>query len=289
MLGWKGEKKAMKTVKEVSEITGISIRTLRYYDEIGLLKPTRVSEAGYRLYDGKALEKLWQIVFFRELEVPLSEIKEIMEDAKCDKKETLIMQKALLEQKRNRLNALIELIEDRMKGVNAMNFEMFTDEDVNKIMEHSLEVMEQKDKDIIIDKYGTLEDYKQLMAQGLKDEKQMAQFIKIYGSKDKAIEASLQATGDKEKLKEQQNEIDATYKQFAVAMRNDDTGLAQRMVAKLAEDYKAMFKVDNARYLLLKVAEDYLNHSQLEEATDKQYGEGITKYIGHAIQQYYGV
>ena len=116
-----------------------------------------------------------------------------------------------------------------------MNFEMFTDEDVNKIIEHSLEVMEQKDKDIIIDKYGTLEDYKQLLAQGLKDEKQTAQFIKIYGSKD-----------------------------------------------------KAMFKVDNAGYLLLEVEKEYLNHSQLGEATDKQYGKGVTKYIGHAIQQYYG-
>lgn len=58
----------MKTVKEVSEITGISIRTLRYYDEIGLLKPTELTEAGYRLYDNKALEKLQEIMFFRELE-----------------------------------------------------------------------------------------------------------------------------------------------------------------------------------------------------------------------------
>lgn len=47
----------MKTVKDVSEITGISIRTLRYYDEIGLLKPTKLTEAGYRLYDNKAVEK----------------------------------------------------------------------------------------------------------------------------------------------------------------------------------------------------------------------------------------
>ena len=61
----------MKTVKDVSEITGISIRTLRYYDEIGLLKPTELTEAGYRLYDNKALEKLQEIMFFRELEIPL--------------------------------------------------------------------------------------------------------------------------------------------------------------------------------------------------------------------------
>ena len=54
----------MRTVKEVSKITGISVRTLHYYDEIGLFKPTLVSEAGYRLYDDKALEILQQILFF---------------------------------------------------------------------------------------------------------------------------------------------------------------------------------------------------------------------------------
>lgn len=57
----------MKTVKDVSDITGISIRTLRYYDEIGLLKPTKLTESGYRLYNNKALEQLQEIMFFREL------------------------------------------------------------------------------------------------------------------------------------------------------------------------------------------------------------------------------
>ena len=55
----------MKTVKEISMITGVSIRTLRYYDEIGLLKPTDLTQTGYRLYDNKALEKLLEILFFR--------------------------------------------------------------------------------------------------------------------------------------------------------------------------------------------------------------------------------
>ncbi|MEY8321158.1 MerR family transcriptional regulator [Lachnospiraceae bacterium 46-61] len=65
----------MKTVKEISEITGISIRTLHYYDEISLLLPTKKSDAGYRLYDQKALETLQQILFFREFDIPLKEIK----------------------------------------------------------------------------------------------------------------------------------------------------------------------------------------------------------------------
>ena len=61
----------MRTVKDVSKLTGISVRTLHYYDEIGLLKPTSCSAAGYRLYDDKALERLQQILFFREFDMPL--------------------------------------------------------------------------------------------------------------------------------------------------------------------------------------------------------------------------
>ena len=65
----------MKTVKEVSELTGVSVRALHHYDAIGLLRPTRVTEAGYRLYDGEALKRLWTILLFRELDFPLAAIR----------------------------------------------------------------------------------------------------------------------------------------------------------------------------------------------------------------------
>ena len=97
----------MKTVKDVSEISGVSIRTLRYYDEIGLLKPTELSDAGYRLYDNKALERLREIMFFKELEIPLEDIKKIMDSPNYDKEQALLTQKNLLEQKRNQLNGII--------------------------------------------------------------------------------------------------------------------------------------------------------------------------------------
>ena len=128
----------MKTVKDVSEITGISIRTLRYYDEIGLLKPTELTEAGYRLYDNKALEKLQEIMFFRELEIPLIDIKKIMDNPNYDKERALLAQKSLLEQKRNRLNGIIELITDVMKGVNTMSFGAFGNEEVQKMVNHKI-------------------------------------------------------------------------------------------------------------------------------------------------------
>ena len=75
----------MRTVNEVSKLTGVSVRTLHHYDAIGLLKPTTVSEAGYRLYDDTALERLQQILLFRELEFPLKEIKSILDSPNFDR------------------------------------------------------------------------------------------------------------------------------------------------------------------------------------------------------------
>lgn len=279
----------MKTVKDVSGITGVSIRTLRYYDEIGLLKPTQLTETGYRLYDNEALAKLQEIMFFKELEVPLSDIKRIMGNPKYDREQVLSTQKSLLEQKRNRLNGIIELIENVIKGVNTMNFEAFSDEDVKKITDHSLSLLKSDAIEAIIKEYGSIEAYRSSVEKSLKDEKMSAHLIKIYGSKNKAIEASLQATGDKDSFKEQQTEIDKVYKQFALAMKENDKDLSLNAVERLAENYKEMFRLDNARYLLLELTKDYLNNSVLTDATDKQYGNGVTEYIGHAIQLFYGV
>ena len=69
----------MRKINELASLTGMTTRALRYYDQIGLLKPAEISEAGYRLYDDKALETLQQILFFRELDVPLKQIKAILE------------------------------------------------------------------------------------------------------------------------------------------------------------------------------------------------------------------
>ena len=97
----------MKTVKEVSELTGISVRTLHYYDEIGLFRPTEVTEAGYRLYDDKAIEKLEQILVFRELDLPLSDIKLIMDNPDLDRSIILAKQREMLCLKKKRFERII--------------------------------------------------------------------------------------------------------------------------------------------------------------------------------------
>lgn len=125
----------MKTVKEISEITGISIRTLHYYDEIGLLLPTEKSEAGYRYYDDKALEILQQILFFREFDIPLKEIKSVIKDSTLNKNQILKMQKNMLTAKKERIEKLIIHIDDILKGENYMDFTVFNKTEIEEMFE----------------------------------------------------------------------------------------------------------------------------------------------------------
>ena len=116
----------MKTVKEISQITGISVRTLHYYDEIGLLKPTAKTEAGYRLYDDKALETLRQILFFREFDIPLKKIRSLLDAPDLDERQILKMQKQMLTAKRDRIDRMIASIDNILKGEHEMDFAVFT-------------------------------------------------------------------------------------------------------------------------------------------------------------------
>lgn len=113
----------MLTVHEVSRLTGVSIRALHYYDKIGLLHPTEYTESGYRLYDDKALEKLQQILLFRELEFPLKDIKQIIDRPDFDKGKALEQQIALLTLKKEHIENLIDLA----RGLKAMGVKHLMD------------------------------------------------------------------------------------------------------------------------------------------------------------------
>lgn len=131
----------MITVNEVSKLTGVSIRTLQYYDSIGLLKPAEYTESGYRLYDDAALECLQQILFFRELEFPLKEIREIVTQPNFDKKKALEQQIELLTMKKERLENLIEFARGIQNGGTLiMDFTAF---DNSKLEEYAQKAKEQ--------------------------------------------------------------------------------------------------------------------------------------------------
>ena len=98
-------------VKEVAGLVGISVRTLHHYDEIGLLKPEKITESGYRLYSDRNLEMLQQILFFRELGFPLKKIKEIVSSPSFNRVEALQLHRRMLQDKRRQLEQMIITID----------------------------------------------------------------------------------------------------------------------------------------------------------------------------------
>ena len=123
----------MKTVHEVSRQTGVSIRTLQYYDQIGLLSPSMRTEAGYRLYDDTALECLQQILLFRELEFSLDEIRTILRAPDFDREKALTQQIELLTMKKERLERIIAFAREiQQKGEPNMNFDAFDSEKIEE-------------------------------------------------------------------------------------------------------------------------------------------------------------
>lgn len=130
-------------INEVAKLTGVTVRTLHYYDEIGLLKPAEVTDSGYRLYDSASLYRLQQILLLRELDFPLDEIQEILKNPGFDKGEALKKHRELLVKKREHFDNLIRLVDKIMKGDNTLSFQEFDQTEMEKMKkEYAAEVKE---------------------------------------------------------------------------------------------------------------------------------------------------
>ncbi len=126
----------MMTVNEVSKLTGVSVRSLHHYDAIGLLKPARVTEAGYRLYGENELARLQNILLFRELQFPLKQIRTILDSPDFDQKEALAQQIQLLELQLAHTQELISFARKlQEKGVKGMDFKAFDKEEIKQYEE----------------------------------------------------------------------------------------------------------------------------------------------------------
>ena len=177
----------MMTIKEMSELTGVSARALRYYDEIGLFHPNGRSEAGYRLYDEKELEVLRQILYFRELDIPLRTIKEIIENPALDRKSILQTQKKMLISEKERLERLIDSIDVALKGANTMDFTVFNKEESSKMFSAMLEHMPDEIRDTAIKEFGSVEEWRAHYLNAVSSEevqKQYAKIVEWYGGKE---------------------------------------------------------------------------------------------------------
>jgi len=239
----------MKTVKEVSHITGVSVRTLHHYDSMGLLKPTRVTEAGYRLYDDAALGRLHTILLLRQLRFPLKEIKEILDTPGFDPIQALEAQIQLLEVQRKQLDGLIaHAREIQRTGVISMNFKLF---DNSKLEAYAAEAKA---------KWGKTQAYREF------EEK----------TKDKSKEKQ-HADGDK---------MMEIFAQMGAIRHEDPAGETAQALVKKLQQFITDHYYTCTNQILVGLGQLYIAGDSMTENINAAGGEGTAEFAHRAIEAY---
>ncbi|MCB6202466.1 MerR family transcriptional regulator [Extibacter muris] len=280
----------MRTVKEISGLTGISVRTVHYYDKIGLLKPTDHTEAGYRLYDDKALETLQQILFYREFDMPLKDIKAAMESPDFDRITVLNSQKSILELKKKRLERLITSIDGILKGENKMDFEVFNKEEIEELFHTMVSNMESGQVSAIAAEYGSLEQYEEQFIKSAGNEhtqKNLQKVVKWYGSRKDAADAAKNSAGP-EIMDAYQNRIDDIFRRLAAKTGTDVSSFeVKQLIGEYDFVAKQLYQMKDVERLLLDMAGEYRKRGPLKESMEARYGAGAPEYIADAVQAFY--
>lgn len=238
----------MMTVKEVSEKTGVSVRTLHYYDEIGLLRPEGTTRAGYRLYSHENLKRLQEILLLRELEFPLKAIKRMLDDPEIDKAAVMDQQIRLLTMKRNRLSGLISLAERIRKGEDIVDLKSF---DKSHIDKYAAEAKA---------RWGDTEAYKE-------SEKRTG----LYGAEE--WNAAAQAIVD-------------CFVGFGALVEGDPASEQARLQAKALQDTITANYYNCTKEILSHLGKMYIADDRFRENIDKMGGEGTAEFAAKAIEEY---
>ncbi len=283
----------MQTISQVAKLTGISARTLQYYDEIGLLKPSSLTSSGYRLYDDEALQKLQQILFFKELGFKLKEIKEILEKPDFDKMNAFKKQKELLLLKRNRTDRLIQLLNRLERGEQCMSFKEFDLSDYIK----ALEDFKNNSTDDVIRHWGSVANFDLFIQKIKDDEAEVAKLaIKQFGSVEKYTEAM------KYNLEHFSEIMETQLPEEAKEIAKQSDILYGKLTADLSEDV-ASYKIQSIVHELLQFIQknstsvsfgkpyinaliDTYSNDYIKSRTDSKYGKGASDYIVKAFRNY---
>ena len=239
------------TVGEAAARAGVSIRTLRHYDEIGLLRPNCVSQAGYRLYSGLEIRRLERILFFRELEFPLEEIREIMAHPDYDERAAISRQLALMKRKRERLDLLILRLEAAANGDGEPEFEVF---DMKEIENMKREYAQEAKL-----RWGSTQAYAQ---SGEKHAK--------YGKADYSA---------------MQEEMNALFAQFSAVRSLEPTDTSVQALVDRWKAHITKWHYDCTDDILEGLGQMYTADERFQKNIDKA-GEGTAKCMSEAIAAY---
>lgn len=238
-------------INEVAKLTGVTVRTLQYYDKIGLLKPSKVLDNGYRVYEEEQLATLQQILFYRELDFQLNEIKNIMSRPGYDRQQAMIHQRELLSQKKTRLENLISLLDKRIEGDNTMSFKEFDNTEIeNTKKKYASEAKE---------RWGSTDAYKEYSDKTGK-----------YG---------------KEQWNNVYDQLRSIIHEFAdIRDQKPDSPDAERLVMKW-QKYISDTMYECTNEILAGLGQMYVKDERFKKNIDS-FGEGTAEFMSMAIEKY---
>lgn len=286
----------MKSVSQITKLTGVSARTLQYYDEIGLLKPSKKSSAGYRLYDDETLQKLQQILFFKELGFKLQEIHEFINQPNFDKIAAYKKQKEILLLRRNRTDRLIQLLSRLEKGEQCMSFKEF---DLTSYID-ALNDFKKSNTEAIAKYWGSMENFDTFVEKVKEDESEVAKLaIQYYGSVEAYTEAmkhnlehfsEIMEQKMTDEVKEVTRKSEILYARLLEDMSRDvESDEVQQIVKEMdlfmQEHASGGLEGDASRKAVIDV---YSSSDYIKTITDKKHGVGASDYIVRAFRYYTG-
>lgn len=283
----------MKSINQVAKLTGVSIRTLQYYDEIGLLKPSALTTSGYRMYDDDALQTLQQILFFKELGFPLKVIKEILAKPDFDRIAAFKKQKELFLLKRNRLDRLIQLLERLEKGESCMSFKEF---DLSDYI-NALEDFKSNQAETVIQYWGSIENF-DLFIQKIKDDEENVAKLAIqhFGSVEKYTEemkynldhfSELINKNQEEETEKIAAQSDVLYGRLTADLTCDvSSPQIQEIIYEILQFIKKYGSSVTLDKPVINVLIDTYSNDYVKAITDTKYGNGASDYIAKAFRYY---
>ncbi|MDE7240015.1 MAG: MerR family transcriptional regulator [Lachnospiraceae bacterium] len=283
----------MRTTSQVAKLTNVSVRTLQYYDEIGLLKPSETTPSGYRLYDDEALQTLQQILFFKELDFKLKDIRDILQKPDFDRITAFKKQKELLLLKRNRIDRLIQLLDRLEKGENCMSFKEF---DLSDYI-HALEEFKNRNTNEVIKYWGSVENYDLFIQKIKDDEPNVAKLaIKQFGSVEAYTAAMKENLAHFSEIMEKQfSEIPEEMRQnelFAKLAANKEKDVSSDEVQQIVQEIIARAQ-GNGPSELVESQDNYCHtiidvysNDYPKAVFDTKNGAGSAEYVAEAFRCY---
>jgi DNA-binding transcriptional MerR regulator len=273
----------MMTINELAGFTGISVRTLHYYDKIDLLKPCRIEENGYRKYNEDSLERLRQILFYKELDLPLKKIISILNQPDFDRISAIRYQKDILTAKRNRLTRLIDNMEKILEGDKTIDFSVFEHNELRDIYESRIMQMDKEYRQTVINRYGSIEAFLDRALQNEDHIKESA--IKYYGSIDKYIESLRQTPLPEKGMGRLQLKLDSILSEITDC-KGGQVGdpKVQKLVNEWKDTAKKLFKMDDITEVFRHLYNSYISNDVIIKAVDDMYGNGSAVFAGKSMQ-----